>query len=203
MSPAVRGSKSFADIVRRQVPTIEFIGVWDTVVAYGLPIDEMTRGISNWVWPLELPNRILSHRVKYARYALALDDERTTFHPVLWTEQKPDDPAPAIPATIDGEKLVQVWFVGMHANVGGGYPDDAVAFVPLSWLLREAAAHARRPAATRRHFDNHHSRIQGCTQCLRSGWKAFRARSVPIGSWDLGADPRPLQMRSADIRRII
>ncbi len=26
----------------------------------------------------------------------------------------------------------------MHANVGGGYPDDAVAFVPLYWILEEA-----------------------------------------------------------------
>ena len=38
------------------------------------------RGISNWVWPLELPNRILSPRVNCARHALALDDERTTLH---------------------------------------------------------------------------------------------------------------------------
>ena len=134
----LRGNKSFSKIVREPIPTIEFIGIWDTVAAYGLPIDEMTRGISNWVWPLELPNRVLSPRVNYARHALALDDERTTFHPVLWTEHEEGKPAPPIPATIDGEKLVQVWFVGMHANVGGGYPDDAVAFVPLYWLLAEA-----------------------------------------------------------------
>ncbi len=133
-----RGNKSFSKIVRKPVPTIEFIGVWDTVAAYGLPIDEMTRGISNWVWPLELPDRVLSPRVSYARHALALDDERTTFHPVLWTEHQLGTPEPEVPATIDGEKLVQVWFVGMHANVGGGYPDDAVAFVPLFWLLSEA-----------------------------------------------------------------
>jgi uncharacterized protein (DUF2235 family) len=121
-----------------RVPTIEFIGVWDTVAAYGFPIDEMTRGISNWIWPLELPNRLLSPRVNRARHALALDDERTTFHPVLWTEQLPGEPEPEIPSTIADERLVQVWFVGMHANVGGGYPDDAVAFVPLFWLLHEA-----------------------------------------------------------------
>ncbi|WP_076864041.1 DUF2235 domain-containing protein [Bradyrhizobium mercantei] len=132
------GNKSYARIARKPVPAIEFIGIWDTVAAYGLPIDEMTRGISNWVWPLELPNRILSPKVRCARHALALDDERTTFHPVLWTEQEPGQPAPAVPNTIDGERLVQVWFVGMHANVGGGYPDDAVAFVPLAWLVDEA-----------------------------------------------------------------
>jgi len=134
----LKGNKPYAKIVRKPIPAIEFIGIWDTVAAYGLPMDEMTRGISNWVWPLELTNRVLSPRVNCARHALALDDERTTFHPVLWTEQEPGQPAPAIPATIDGERLVQVWFVGMHANVGGGYPDDAVAFVPLAWLVDEA-----------------------------------------------------------------
>jgi type VI secretion system (T6SS) phospholipase Tle1-like effector len=77
--------------------------------------------------------------VRWARHALALDDERTTFHPVLWTEV--GESKPLVPATIDDERLVQVWFVGMHANVGGGYPDDAVSFVPLSWLVDEAIKH--------------------------------------------------------------
>lgn len=135
---AVLRRKSYSNITRKAVPTVEFIGVWDTVAAYGLPIDEMTRGISNWVWPLELPDRILSDRVNVARHGLALDDERTTFHPVLWTEQKIGQPAPSVPETTNGQKLVQVWFVGMHSNVGGGYPDDAVAFVPLYWILEEA-----------------------------------------------------------------
>jgi uncharacterized protein (DUF2235 family) len=130
--------KSYSEIARQAIPSIEFVGVWDTVAAYGLPIDEMTRGISNWVWPLELPDRVLSERVNVARHALALDDERTTFHPVLWTEQQPGQPVPPVPTTIDGQKIVQVWFVGMHSNVGGGYPDDAVAFVPLYWILEEA-----------------------------------------------------------------
>jgi hypothetical protein len=81
----------------------------------------MTRGISNWVWPLELPNRILSERVNVARHALALDDERTTFHPVLWTEWQAGQPAPAVPTTIDRQKLVQVWFVGMVTQKAGIY----------------------------------------------------------------------------------
>ena len=34
--------------------------------------------------------------------------------------------------------LLQVWFTGMHANVGGGYPDDSLANVSLSWILAEA-----------------------------------------------------------------
>jgi uncharacterized protein (DUF2235 family) len=43
----------------RPVSKIRFLGLWDSVAAYGLPIDEMTRGVSKWIWPLELPNRVL------------------------------------------------------------------------------------------------------------------------------------------------
>jgi hypothetical protein len=126
--------------------SIEFIGVWDTVAAYGLPIEEMTRGFSRWIWPLELPGRKLHERVQRACHALALDDERTTFHPVLWTEKgekalTPDDEGKI---SIENERLSQVWFVGMHANVGGGYPDDSLAYLPLFWIMREAALHGLR-----------------------------------------------------------
>jgi len=47
----------------RPVDRIRFIGVWDTVAAYGSPIDEMTRGFSKYIWPLELPNHDLSDRI--------------------------------------------------------------------------------------------------------------------------------------------
>jgi uncharacterized protein (DUF2235 family) len=121
-------------------PPIRFAGVWDTVAAYGLPIEEMTRGVSQWLWPLELPNRKLSPIVRRACHALALDDERTTFHPVLWSERE----EAAAPAdwqerrwTRD-ERLSQVWFSGSHSNVGGGYPDDSLAHVSLTWIMKEA-----------------------------------------------------------------
>jgi Uncharacterized alpha/beta hydrolase domain (DUF2235) len=40
----------------RKVDQIEFLGLWDAVPAYGLPIGEMTKGVNNWIWPLELPS---------------------------------------------------------------------------------------------------------------------------------------------------
>ena len=98
--------------------------------------DRNDQGHYNWVWPLKLPNRVLSDRVKIARHALALDDERTTFHPVLWAEQQPGQPAPAVPATIDGRKLVQVWLVGC-TQMWRRVSSRAVAFVPLYWILEE------------------------------------------------------------------
>jgi Uncharacterized alpha/beta hydrolase domain (DUF2235) len=42
------GNKAYEKVTRKEIPSIEFIGVWDTVAAYGFPIDEMTRGIGNW-----------------------------------------------------------------------------------------------------------------------------------------------------------
>jgi uncharacterized protein (DUF2235 family) len=121
-----------------QVAEIRFVGVWDTVAAYGLPIEEMTIGVSKYLWPLELPTRELSDKIKRACHALALDDERTTFHPVLWTEST-EEPPPADDATpLKNERLSQVWFPGVHSNVGGGYPDDRLAQVSLLWMMREA-----------------------------------------------------------------
>jgi uncharacterized protein (DUF2235 family) len=122
------------------VPSIEFMGLWDTVAAYGLPIEEMTRGVSEWIWPLELPDRVLAPQVRRACHALSIDDQRTTFHPVLWTEAGESPIAPDANGVrwLKNERLSQVWFAGVHANVGGGYPDDALAYIPLYWLMQEA-----------------------------------------------------------------
>ncbi|MEH2570564.1 DUF2235 domain-containing protein [Bradyrhizobium sp. AZCC 2289] len=106
---------------------ITFLGLWDTVAAYGTPIDELTRGISKWIWPLELPDRTFEkERILRACHALSLDDERTTFHPVLWNEKG-----------VPENQLTQVWFAGVHSNVGGGYPDDSLAQIPLYWIMQE------------------------------------------------------------------
>lgn len=119
----------------RQVTTIKFLGLWDSVAAYGLPIEEMTRGVSLWLWPLSLPDRRLDPKIERARHALALDDERTTFSPVLWTEQ-----GEKVVANVRDERISQVWFSGVHSNVGGGYPDDSLAHVSLHWMMQEAKA---------------------------------------------------------------
>jgi uncharacterized protein (DUF2235 family) len=123
---------------------IAFVGLWDTVAAYGFPIIEMTRGWSRWVWPLDLPTRQLSAKVEKACHALALDDERQTFHPLLWDESNEDSvwrgaksDGPPV-GEIDNERVSQVWFSGMHSNVGGGYPDDGMAHESLVWIARQA-----------------------------------------------------------------
>ena len=119
---------------------IRFLGLWDTVAAYGMPIEEMATGMSQWLWPWMLPDYNLDPRVERACHALSVDDERTTFHPTLWDESHE---AP-LAADADGkhflrnERVSQVWFPGVHSNVGGGYPDDSLAQIPLIWILSEA-----------------------------------------------------------------
>lgn len=118
---------------------ITFLGLWDTVDAYGLPIEELTRAVDTVVWPLTLPNATLLPGVKRACHALCLDDERNTFHPRLWDESKEPEPAPG-----KGERITQVWFAGMHADVGGGYADDSLARVSLGWMTEHAKANGLR-----------------------------------------------------------
>jgi uncharacterized protein (DUF2235 family) len=118
---------------------IWFIGVWDTVGALGIPfgrIPFISRSQYNFLQTdLWIDNDVAYH-------ALAIDEHRAAFAPSLWTwPYAKDDPsatgAYAFPAI---ERVEQRWFVGAHANVGGGYADDILAQRPLNWLLQKATA---------------------------------------------------------------
>ncbi|MBE1710917.1 DUF2235 domain-containing protein [Mesorhizobium japonicum] len=131
---------------------IAFVGVWDTVAAYGLPVDELTKAVHKWVWPITFEKRNLLRAVRCARQAFSIDDERRTFFPIPWDESgsaKEEDAqaGPAANRDVSGAedekdadpRLKQVWFAGCHANVGGGYADDRLAHIPLCWMIGEAA----------------------------------------------------------------
>jgi uncharacterized protein (DUF2235 family) len=132
---SIRGKKYPETFLHTDV-NVDFIGVWDTVAAYGLPIDELTRGIDDWVWPLSMPDYELSPRVLQARHALSLDDERDTFHPLLWDEVAEADLVKR--KLVKEGRLLQVWFAGMHSNVGGGYADDSLSYGALEWMMAES-----------------------------------------------------------------
>lgn len=121
----------FADESR---PVIQFIGVWDTVDAVGLPL----RGadiINNVFWRFKFPDTTLSRYVGYAAHALALDEARHSFVPVLWDERD-ERPRTA--------RIAQVWFAGVHSNVGGGYPRQGMSLVALDWMMTKAEQHGLR-----------------------------------------------------------
>lgn len=149
LHPSPEAVQGDASVGLSQPQPIEFIGVWDTVAAYGMPLDELTRAVDKYLWPLSMPNRFLSGHVRRACHAVAVDDERETFHPLLWTEERHpsnglnDDTSTS--RHIDEERITQVWFTGMHSDVGGGYPDDALAHVPLAWMVDRLNAWEQKP----------------------------------------------------------
>ena len=116
---------------------IKFLGLWDTVDAYGVPIPELKRGIDWVLWPMLFGDFKLSPKVDRACHAFSLDDERTTFHPLLWDEVA--DAEMLNRGEVRPGRITQVWFAGVHSNVGGGYPEDR-SLVPLEWIMREAKA---------------------------------------------------------------
>ena len=120
---------------------VPFLGVWDTVDAYGMPVDELKLAIDRRVWPMSFADRNPGSNIRTVRHALSLDDERPTFRPVLWNEVVPAPSAPGSQAriTLGRDRIQQVWFAGVHANVGGGYPDDGLAYAALDWMMSEAS----------------------------------------------------------------
>jgi uncharacterized protein (DUF2235 family) len=143
----IRGYPSYETLMqvaqsqhRHDVP-IHFLGLWDTVEAYGVPIVGLKRAIDRWLWPLVFGDFVLSPKVQQARHALSLDDERTTFHPLLWDELAEARAGRA-------GRIRQVWFSGVHSNVGGGYPEDQLSLVSLAWIMDEATKNGLRLDAT-------------------------------------------------------
>ena len=105
-----------------------------------MPVDELKFAIDRWVWPMSFADRDPAKNITTIRHALSLDDERPTFRPVLWNEVVPDpaQPGSQLRVTLGRDQIQQVWFAGVHANVGGGYPDDGLAFTTLKWMMDEA-----------------------------------------------------------------
>jgi uncharacterized protein (DUF2235 family) len=106
--------------------SVAFVGVWDTVGALGIPFSLMGLLDSND----EFYDTKLGHNVKIARHALAIDEQREDFEPTLWLPR----------AGID---IKQVWFAGVHSDIGGSYGPDRdsgaeVSDTALAWMLDEA-----------------------------------------------------------------
>ena len=109
--------------VTDEVP-IHFIGVWDTVGALGNPL--MLNGYLTQRQAFH--DTKLSSKVANAFQALAIDEKRKHFQAALWNQQ-----AHAI-----GQVLEQMWFIGVHSNVGGGYASTGLSDIALQWMVEKA-----------------------------------------------------------------
>jgi uncharacterized protein (DUF2235 family) len=112
---------------------IEFIGVWDTVGALGIPgLDGSFRILKGLDW--QFHDVTLGRKVRKAFHALAIHEHRAEFVPTLW-EKNPNAPA--------DQMLEQVWFSGVHADVGGGYPQAGLSDIALLWMMDKAEEHGK------------------------------------------------------------
>jgi uncharacterized protein (DUF2235 family) len=119
----------------RRIP-IWFQGVWDTVGALGVPLPLLPNVSRSDFTFLETDLHIND---THAYHALAVDEHREAFAPTLWVKSTPKVGDTFPPR--DLARVEQRWFVGAHANVGGGYANDLLAQIPLEWLMKKAVAH--------------------------------------------------------------
>jgi len=105
---------------------IRFLGVWDTVGALGIPDDLSLLNVFDDPARWRFHDTDLGPNVLRARHALALDEMRASFTPTLWTRY-------------EGRDVEQVWFPGVHSDVGGGYPSSGLSDIALKWMLDQAA----------------------------------------------------------------
>jgi hypothetical protein len=112
------------DRVKQDKIEIECIGVWDTVGALGIP------GSRFCAKTFAFHDTELGLRVRFAFQGLAIDERRGNFQPAVWVPAR--NPPPA---TGDVQVLEQVWFPGVHSNVGGGYDPHGCSDTSFLWML--------------------------------------------------------------------
>ena len=127
-TPDSAAARTMAENTCHEAVEVEMIGVWDTVKSLGLNMPVL--------WRLSAPrhafhNHHLGKSVKRGFHALARNETRVAYAPVMWDTT--DD--------WDGH-LVQMWFRGTHGDVGGHllgrHASRPLANVPLNWMLEQA-----------------------------------------------------------------
>ncbi|WP_407177486.1 DUF2235 domain-containing protein [Bradyrhizobium sp. STM 3562] len=126
----------FARILSSRWPTIHFIGVWDTVASVIVPRPDRL------YWPSleELAFTIANPSVRIFRQAISIDERRCMFRLKKWDEPQTFAHNRFNDAKAEPQDIKQVWFAGVHGDVGGGYPekDSALSKYPLLWMIDEA-----------------------------------------------------------------
>ena len=112
--------KIFEKGINEHIPKIKFVGVWDTVASIGVPnLKDSSRPISDCVFE----NGTIAENIVKAVHLIAIDETRKAFRPVLMNIS---------------DRVEEVWFAGVHSDVGGGYRLDGLSDVSLAFMMKRA-----------------------------------------------------------------
>lgn len=117
INPGVDSAAAFKETFSHKDFKLHFVGVWDTVSSVG------------WVYtPLRLFNVAQNKTIVTGRQALSIDERRCFFQDNLWGDSLP------------GQDVKQVWFAGVHSDVGGSYPQEesGLSNITLQWMMVQA-----------------------------------------------------------------
>lgn len=175
---------------------IRFIGVWDTVGALGIPLSGL-RWINAFNRRWQFHDTDLSSTVDAAFHALAIDEKRPPFAPAVWHRQP----------HADTQQVEQVWFSGVHSDVGGGYPDSGLADLALLWMADRArsyglafdeAALASDASAASCDFPTSPDPLGRLHESRKGIYRFLRRNDRPLGATEAGQE---YVARSAVLRR--
>jgi uncharacterized protein (DUF2235 family) len=125
----IRSRRQKESAIGDPVPVaIEFLGVFDTVLSVGSRLAPEAAGTTVEAKYAYLVGPTPPKIVKTVRQALAIDENRWDFRPQIWQCPSPDSVR---------QSLAQLWFPGVHSNVGGGFRHDGLADAALMWMVEE------------------------------------------------------------------
>ncbi|MGL4487852.1 MAG: phospholipase effector Tle1 domain-containing protein, partial [Rhizobiaceae bacterium] len=136
----------------------DVIAVFDTVRALGVPILTDAFGLIRHAFQ----DNYLSEKVKCGLHALAIDENRKQFLPELWATDREDG----------SRHLEQVWFPGVHSDIGGGYGDDRrLADAALTWMCSRLKSVCELDLGVDTNFDQ--AKLLGTAHNERTGLGVF------------------------------
>ncbi|CAN7403079.1 T6SS phospholipase effector Tle1-like catalytic domain-containing protein [Neorhizobium tomejilense] len=135
-SSAFASMRLYERMLRNDRPPIALLGLFDTVASV----------IESGKWRPQLKTHPFTRKnpsVECVRHAVAIDERRTMFQPELWMPDQDYWGGPFKPKTeVAKQNFKEVWFSGVHGDIGGGYPEAESGQIklPLDWMIRETGS---------------------------------------------------------------
>lgn len=148
---------------------VRFLGVWDTVGALGVPDDLAILNLFDVPRNWKFHDTKLSDLVHHARQAVAIDEMRASFSPTLWSHP-------------NSNKVKQVWFAGVHGDVGGGNAASGLSDIALDWMIKESKSLKKHPLAFK----------EGMTDQIKPNPQGLLHNSLSGVFGKLRTQPRPI-----------